>query len=341
MIRRTKKLARNLRDTIGQQYHRFKAHPVVWSFRNRNARRLFLRNRPALSVEEKRIVKSLNENGIAVTHISKLFPESVFGELQTYASKRWKEEKGKGYIQNQINRKEKHAASSGEGKFGKAKTSKYFLVNLWSSAERILDIRHSFTRFSVSEPILNVVNSYLGMFSKFRGWHLQTTVPVPDSNPYASQKWHRDPEDRKLVKVFLYLNDVDDGAGPFCYLYKSNQNNKWGHLFKQEPPRGNPFLPPNEDDFIPQEDVRYLPGKAGTLIFCDTSGFHKGGNATSNVRIMYTSIFTSSAAPWRIAYSYPPNFNNTLKTPAARYAVENDPFQKEPRYYKKGRIRKQ
>ena len=40
-----------------------------------------------------------------------------------------------------------------------------------------------------------------------------STRPARDS-----QLWHRDPaNDEHLLKVFVYLTDVDEGAGPFMY----------------------------------------------------------------------------------------------------------------------------
>ena len=37
----------------------------------------------------------------------------------------------------------------------------------------------------------------------------------------ASQLWHRDFDDKHLLKAFLYLRDVDEGAGPFEYISES------------------------------------------------------------------------------------------------------------------------
>ena len=63
------------------------------------------------------------------------------------------------------------------------------------------------------------------------------------SEAVSSQRWHRDPEDRKLCKVFIYLNDVDENAGHFTYVKGSHYLGKWGKLFPQKPPKG--FYPPS------------------------------------------------------------------------------------------------
>ena len=43
-------------------------------------------------------------------------------------------------------------------------------------------------------------------------------------------------------------------------------------------------------------------GKAGTMIFCDTAGIHRGGYATKNERIMFTAGYRTPASPWPVRY---------------------------------------
>ena len=77
------------------------------------------------------------------------------------------------------------------------------------------------TRFALQAPIVDVANAYFNMFTRvsyFNIWHTFST-PV---HARATQLWHRDPEDRYILKVFLYLSDVDDGAGPFTYAAGSH-----------------------------------------------------------------------------------------------------------------------
>jgi hypothetical protein len=40
-------------------------------------------------------------------------------------------------------------------------------------------------------------------------------------------------------------------------------------------------------------------GDAGTIIFADTRGFHKGGEARTRDRLMYTCMYTSQASDSR------------------------------------------
>jgi hypothetical protein len=172
------------------------------------------------------------------------------------------------------------------------------------------------------------------MFPKFRYWHLETTMPMPAQNrAFASQVWHRDPDDQQLMKAFLYLNDVDEEAGPFTYLKYSQYGGKWRHLFPQNPPSGTQKMPPNVDDLIPKEDRHTGVGRAGTIIFADTSGLHRGGFAKGKNRFMYTSAYAPPSTLLPIRYKYPAGFDTSQLFSMQRYALENDAHQREPKYF--------
>jgi ectoine hydroxylase-related dioxygenase (phytanoyl-CoA dioxygenase family) len=130
-----------------------------------------------------------------------------------------------------------------------------------------------------------------------------STIVVPiDSEAYLSQRWHRDPEDKKLVKVFMYINDVDEGTGPFTYVVGSQYGGKWRYLFPQRPPAGSYPIQGGVEKIVKQSDIKVCVAPAGTIIFCDTSGLHKGGFSTEKSRLMSMSCFVSSAS------RYPKNY---------------------------------
>jgi hypothetical protein len=320
-----KEFARSALKCSGSYYYRLRATKVVWQhLLNREGSCRYREHPVELSRAETVLLTSLREQGIAIAHVSEFFPSHVFDELVRYVKSRWQSPDVGQVLQERL------AAY----RLGKPDVKKAFLVNLWPG-EPVLDFDHPFIRFALSEPILATVNAYLGMFSKFRAWRLEATIPMPRSvRPSSSQRWHRDEEDRKLVKVFLYLNDVDASAGPFTYLKHSHTTGKWRNLFPMVPPRGSLRMPPNEDEYIPKSDVIAATGKAGTMIFCDTTGLHKGGLATEKNRFMCTLVYTSSASPWPIRYRYPTEFRPENLSPAVSFAVRNNPRQREPRFYR-------
>jgi len=114
----------------------------------------------------------------------------------------------------------------------------------------------------------------------------------------------------------------------------SQSGGKWRSLFAQQPPSGSPKMPPGVDIDIPTDDVKVCTGAAGTIVFADTSGLHRGGFARECERLMYTSIYTPPGSWDPITYAYPERFAlpSTL-TPLQRFALANDPHQHEPRWH--------
>ena len=71
-------------------------------------------------------------------------------------------------------------------------------------------------RFMISRPILETVASYLGAAPVLAGATLWWSPP--NTSATSSQLWHLDNEDRRQVKVFVNVNDVDEDQGPFTCL---------------------------------------------------------------------------------------------------------------------------
>ena len=261
--------------------------PVWFYILNHRSRMLYREKSQELTAVQKRIAADLRRDGIALAHIDEFFPkERMLPVLQRYTQDRLAE--------------------------ADIKTHKSFLRNIWDAVPS-LDFENPFVKLAIHDAVLACVNDYMGMLTKFYYFTLNITTPVPDgASAVQSQKWHRDPEDKKLCKVFLYLSDVDETAGPFIYVKGSHHGGRWRALFPQCPPRGS--LPPEQgvEKMIPQNNWHTGIGTAGTVIFCDTSGLHRGGYATGKDRIMFTAGYCSQATAWPIRFHYPNHFQDTL-----------------------------
>lgn len=284
---------------------RFRKSALAWHALNTPARIRWLSSPRRLAPAERGAAAALQACGIAIVHASALTGPQAVDELSRIAEDRFKSFKGK----------------VSPGAIG---TKESYLADLWGG-EHVLELENPFIQFSLSMPILNVINAYLGMYAKFREFFLQATVPRPGTETaIASQRWHADPDDRKLIKVFLYLNDVDETAGPFTYIRYSHSGGKWRKLFPYAPKRKTRHPDPTLiEQSIPTEDIVTVTGKAGTLIFCDTSGIHRGGYATGQERIMWTGVYTTPASALPTRYRLLDDFDPAVfADPAARYAVQ-------------------
>ena len=56
---------------------------------------------------------------------------------------------------------------------------------------------------------------------------------------------------------------------------------------------------PSQSEFeekVPGASVQTFVASKGTLIFCDTSGFHRGGHSWSTPRVLATATYSSPAS---------------------------------------------
>ena len=89
-----------------------------------------------------------------------------------------------------------------------------------ATAQDFLDFPHLF-QWGLSATLLDIVETYLGQTCAYDG--LEAFCSRPDGRETSTRLWHRDREDTKMVKVAIYLNDVDTNGGPFEILHPTFQ----------------------------------------------------------------------------------------------------------------------
>lgn len=254
-----------------------------------------------LGPTQQRIVQDLQRDGIAVTSLEELFPdEDLLEKLRVYTKN--------------------HRAKAQVG------AVKKFLDYMWDNFPD-LDLQNPFIKLALHPKVLGVVNKYMGVYTQLLHFTLNVTRVVnPGTVPVQSQRWHRDPEDKKMCKMFIYLSDVDKGAGPFVYVKQSQFGGKYWRCFPMRPPVGRYPIAESLEKVVKNEDIRICQGRAGTVIFCDTAGLHRGGYATENERIMFTASYCSSVCPSSLMYGLPKNLEVDLNQlePVSRYAIRTN-----------------
>lgn len=236
---------------------------------------IFVKNRSSNSIEvqiRKKILSDLRHNGIAFLTIEEFFPQTDY----LHQMKAW------------LDRNEKNLV---------CKEKKKFLMSYHGNENSILDLdsNNPFINFYLSDPILRIVCDYLGYVPQLNYLTIEKTLVMQESSPVHSQKWHRDPEEQKMIKVFIYLNDVNEDNGPFFYVKGSqpSSKSKFRNIAPQYLPKGSYPDEVKVLDAIHPEAIVCAKGKTGTLIFCDTAGLHRGGFAVEGERIMSTAFFPS------------------------------------------------
>jgi hypothetical protein len=251
---------------------------------NRASRRRYAQTPPTLDDVQQAVLDRLREEGYATLPFSDLVSDTaVWQELEADAQ-RFVTETEAGLEQ------EREGGDSGL----RRRTGKEFLVRKYSWGVQ-LGLDDPWLRLGINPRLLDLANAYLGMWSKLEYVDVWYTPPAGDDERRASQRWHRDFNDRHLLKAFLYLVDVDQSTGPFEYVPRSAPGGELDRLWPWRPLGDN--YPP-EDEFAERVNGRSVTFTAPkrTIIFCNTSGFHRGGFATGNARVLATWTWNSPAS---------------------------------------------
>ncbi len=260
-----------------------------WRNQGTPARRLFQEQAPRLNSVQSRVLRDLEENGIAFAGFDELIADQPAWDKIVEHVQLWLESA-------EVKQKERDYLSGG---FRNARWKEYVLM-MHGTESPVVAADSPLLEFGLRAELLDVVNSYFGLCSRLFHVDAWKTIPARHENaPTGSQRWHRDPEDLKLVKVFLYLSDVDATAGPLHYVRKSRRGDKYGELWPQQLPYGNVAPEGQLESLVPDHDRVVCQQPAGTFVFADTTGLHMGGRATNNERLfaLWAYSSTSSAFP--------------------------------------------
>ena len=74
--------------------------------------------------------------------------------------------------------------------------------------------------FGLNTTVLSIAEQYLRLPVAYHGAVLRHSLV--DGNAVGPRLWHRDAEDRHVLRSVVYLNDVDEDGGPFEYVPRRN-----------------------------------------------------------------------------------------------------------------------
>ncbi|MBI3543829.1 MAG: phytanoyl-CoA dioxygenase family protein [Deltaproteobacteria bacterium] len=153
-----------------------------------------------------------------------------------------------------------------------------------------------FTKFAMQPRILELARSYLGVTPQYFAQCLWMDIPT-EADPVDTQKWHRDPDDFKCLKVFVQLSEVTPETGPFCYVPVEHSRKLYGQFGKFRRFDHRHRVSDEEmREYVPEKDWVTVTGPVGTVAFVDTAScFHRGLKPRSGRRFMFQAVFTSAA----------------------------------------------
>lgn len=148
---------------------------------------------------------------------------------------------------------------------------------LYTPPEWILEYPAIFS-WGLHDRLLDIAESYIGLPPAYDGVCINYTVA--DGREVSTRKWHRDWEDRRMLKVCVYLHAVDGAGGPFQLICQSDRKQNDDHGFSYGL-ADNSELKHRLGAAFTDKQVS-CEGPAGTVIFMDTARFyHRGMPAIS------------------------------------------------------------
>lgn len=158
----------------------------------------------------------------------------------------------------------------------KNKYNDIYLLRLFNPHSFIEEIN----KIALNHNLFSSVTEYLGCQPLIISSQIWWTYPFYnkkdelDNPPGNEFGFHYDVDDFKFLKLFFYLNDVDQDCGPHVYIKNNGKKNIKEYLNRRI-----------DDEYalnFYSERVKTIIGKAGSGFIEDTSFYHKGSNPIKN-----------------------------------------------------------
>jgi len=148
-------------------------------------------------------------------------------------------------------------------------------------------------RWGLNLSLLHIVEAYLGLPVAYDGPKVAYTAA--DGRQAGTRLWHRDREDRRMMKVAIYLTDVPESGGPLQCIKSRVFDGPVDRDFNY-PVLSHAQLEQKLGRTISDNEITSCAGPAGTVVFMDTARlFHRGKPAVSVARrAVFHSYFSRS-----------------------------------------------
>jgi hypothetical protein len=128
-----------------------------------------------------------------------------------------------------------------------------------------------------SAPLVRLAAHYIGCKPTISAIGLRWSYPQTGVGT-GLQGFHRDCDDWRFIKVFVYLTDVDDAAGPHVYVSGTHQEHCGMRL--------QPYSDCEVARRYGESSISRVTGAAGTAFAVDTRGIHKGLMPSQKPRLL-------------------------------------------------------
>jgi hypothetical protein len=137
--------------------------------------------------------------------------------------------------------------------------------------------------------ILAAVAGFLGCAPTLSYLAAWWSYPTPLGAQQA-EFFHRDVDDWRFVKLFVYLTDVGDDSGPHVYVAGSSTSPRLAQIRR--------FTDDEVVAAFGADSVLRIKGQAGDAFLEDTFGIHKGQPVARGHRLIFQAVYSMHALPY-------------------------------------------
>ena len=149
----------------------------------------------------------------------------------------------------------------------------------------------NFFKWGNEKRLINILENYIGLPVAYHG--VQIRKDFINQSQFSTMLWHRDSEDRRIVKIIIYLNDVDEQQGPFEYVPSSFTSGlNFYRLYYKIHNKG--INDETLNKIVPKSAWKSCTGAAGTVILSDTNRLLHHGTARTEERSTLFFIYTAN-----------------------------------------------
>lgn len=113
------------------------------------------------------------------------------------------------------------------------------------------------------------------------------------NTPIGAQQaelFHRDVDDWKFIKLFMYLTDVGEDSGPHVYVKGSASSPELCEIRR--------FTEEEVTEKFGKDNILSITGKAGSAFVENTFGIHRGQPVKKGTRLLFQVVYSLTALPY-------------------------------------------
>lgn len=239
------------------------------------ARAKHVQNLPQLSPFEQKVVESCKREGAFVTTLDELGLTSTSQLLKAATA--------------QLETMEKVLAAS---RVNKGDTDNQ-TAGTHPQIYMVTDLPEFFS-WGREERLSKIIENYIGLPITFQGVHLRRDFA--NKNPVTTELWHKDLEDRRMLKIIVYLSDVTEESGPFEYIPKNRVSPLLAWRIQRKISRAHALgISDSEiDKLVPKSTWKRCLGSAGTVVFMDPVAIFHHGKSRQTDRSALFFVYTAA-----------------------------------------------